>query len=84
MARGAPQTGLIDHPSSPTGACRKLVTKMANPSPQQQRALDARDKKLEEMRNQIASGSLTVRQMSPEERKKFPKPPPRPAKAKRR
>ncbi|WP_372790802.1 hypothetical protein [Paraconexibacter sp.] len=51
---------------------------MANPSPQQQRAQEARAKKLEEMRAQIAGGSLTVRQMTPEERKKYPKPPPRP------
>lgn len=51
---------------------------MTKLSPQQQRQQDARAKKLEEMEAQIESGSLKVRQMTDEERAKYPKPPPRP------
>ncbi len=51
---------------------------MTKLSPQQQRQQDAREKKLEEIQAAVDSGSLTVRQMTPEERAKYPKPPPRP------
>jgi hypothetical protein len=44
----------------------------------QQRADDRRRQKLEEVQAQIRSGSLTVRQMTPEERKQNPPAPPRP------
>ncbi|MTD46436.1 hypothetical protein GKE82_19630 [Conexibacter sp. W3-3-2] len=57
---------------------------MTKLSPQQQRQADARAKKLEEMEAQIESGSLTVRQMTPEERAKYPKPEPRPEGEKKR
>jgi len=57
---------------------------MTKLSPQQQRQQDARAKKLEEIKQAVDSGSLTVRQMTPEERAKYPKPPPRPEGAKGR
>jgi hypothetical protein len=52
---------------------------------QQQRSEEKRQSKLEQIQQQIDAGTLVVRKMTPEERKKFP---PRssdtPAKSKRR
>ena len=47
---------------------------------QRDRAEKQRKLKLEAMQQQVDDGSLTIRQMTPEERKKYPKPDaPRPA-----
>jgi hypothetical protein len=46
---------------------------------QQQRADERREQKLAEIREQIASGKLTVRQMTPDERKLQPAQPPKAA-----
>ena len=56
----------------------QLVTIVTKLTPQQQRAKDARDKKMAEMQEQIDNGSLTVRKMTPEEREKFGQIPDRP------
>ena len=45
---------------------------------QQDRAAEKRRQKLEQVQEQIKSGSLTVRQMTPKERKANPPAPPRP------
>lgn len=52
------------------------------PSPSQLRHLEQREQKLKDIREQVASGKLVIRQMTPEERKRFPAP--GPARAKRR
>jgi hypothetical protein len=52
--------------------------KMAGKGPQQIRAEERREKKLEEIAEQVEAGTLTVRQMTPAERKKYPAPPPKP------
>jgi hypothetical protein len=44
----------------------------------QERAEEKRRQKLEEMQEQIRSGSLVVREMTPEERERNPPKPPRP------
>jgi hypothetical protein len=44
----------------------------------QERAEEKRRQKLEEMQAQIRSGSLVVREMTPEERERNPPKPPRP------
>lgn len=44
----------------------------------QERAEDRRRQKLEEVKEQIRSGSLTVRQMTPDERERNQPRPPRP------
>jgi hypothetical protein len=41
---------------------------------QRERADEKRQEKLEAVQEQVDSGSLTIRQMTPEERKKYPKP----------
>jgi hypothetical protein len=41
---------------------------------QQERAENQRRLKLEAVAQQVADGTLTIRQMTPEERAKFPKP----------
>jgi anti-sigma28 factor (negative regulator of flagellin synthesis) len=41
---------------------------------QRERAEEKREEKLALIREQIADGTLTIRQMTPEERKKYPKP----------
>ena len=56
---------------------------MATKGPQQLRQEAARAQKLEAMKEQIEAGTLEVRQMTAAERKKWPKPPPRPVKNKR-
>lgn len=42
-------------------------------SSQRERAEEKRKLKLEDVAQQVADGSLTIRQMTPEERKKYPK-----------
>lgn len=44
------------------------------------RAQERREKKLAEVQEQIADGSLTIRQMTPEEREKYPPKPRKPRK----
>ncbi len=46
------------------------------------RAQERREAKLEAVREAVADGSLTIRKMTPEERKKYP-PKPRPERKKR-
>ena len=50
---------------------------------QQERQADRHQAKLDEVQKQINSGSLKVRQMTPEEREKNPARPPKPPKPKR-
>jgi len=50
---------------------------MAGKGPQQIRAEALRAQKLKDIREQIAGGKLTVRQMTAAERKQYPKPAPR-------
>ncbi len=51
---------------------------------QRERAEKQRQVKLEALAEQVAEGSLTIRQMTPEERKKYPKPTtPRPQRRRR-
>jgi phosphoribosylaminoimidazole-succinocarboxamide synthase len=52
-------------------------------STQRERAEKQRQLKLEAVAQQVADGSLTIRQMTPEERKKYPKPAPRAPRRKR-
>lgn len=42
------------------------------PSPYQLRQQEQHEKKLMDIREQVASGSLVIRQMTPDERKRFP------------
>jgi hypothetical protein len=42
------------------------------PSPQQQRQQERHEEKLKDIREQVDSGKLVIRQMTPEERKRFP------------
>jgi hypothetical protein len=44
---------------------------------QQERAAEKRQQKLEAVQEQVRSGSLTIRKMTPEERKENPPAPPR-------
>jgi hypothetical protein len=43
-------------------------------NPQRERAEKQRQVKLDAVAQQVAEGTLTIRQMTPEERKKYPKP----------
>jgi hypothetical protein len=43
-------------------------------SSQRERAEEQRKQKLEAVQQQVADGSLKIRQMTPEERAKYPKP----------
>jgi hypothetical protein len=55
------------------------------PSPSQLRHQEQREQKLRDIREQVASGKLVIREMTPEERKRFPaRQPGGPARAKRR
>jgi hypothetical protein len=56
---------------------------MAEKGPQQRKADERRAEKLDDMQRQIAEGRLVIRQMTRDERKQHPKPPPRPAGGKR-
>ena len=42
------------------------------PSPMQLRQQEKREEKLRNMREQVAEGKLVIRQMTPDERRKFP------------
>jgi hypothetical protein len=42
------------------------------PSPYQLRQQEQHEKKLTEIREQVANGKLVIRQMTPEERRRFP------------
>ncbi|HEX3691937.1 MAG TPA: hypothetical protein VHU13_01220 [Solirubrobacteraceae bacterium] len=42
------------------------------PSPMQQRQLEKREEKLRDIREQVAEGKLVIRQMTPDERRRFP------------
>jgi hypothetical protein len=42
------------------------------PSPQQLRQQAQHEQKLRDIREQVASGKLVIRQMTPEERRRFP------------
>ncbi|HXA55320.1 MAG TPA: hypothetical protein VNV37_10665 [Solirubrobacteraceae bacterium] len=56
------------------------------PSPYQLRQQEQHEKKLKEIREQVASGKLVIRQMTPDERRRFPPRDPAPpgTRAKRR
>lgn len=54
------------------------------PSPQQVRQQEQHEQKLKDIREQVASGKLVIRQMTPDERKRFPPRQPAPPRAKRR
>lgn len=49
-----------------------------------ERAAEKREAKLEVVREQVASGSLVIRQMTDEERRQYPPAPPRPESRARR
>jgi hypothetical protein len=51
---------------------------------QADRAAEKRRVKLEDVQRQLDEGSLTIRKMTAQERKRFPPPPERPAKGRRR
>ncbi|MGA2321536.1 MAG: hypothetical protein ABSG95_12470 [Solirubrobacteraceae bacterium] len=51
---------------------------------QADRAAERRRVKLEDVQRQIKEGSLTIRKMTAQERKRFPQRPARPAKGRRR
>ncbi len=42
------------------------------PTPYQQRQQEQHEQKLEDIREQVANGKLVIRQMTPQERKRFP------------
>ena len=42
------------------------------PSPQQPRQQEQHEKKLRDMQDQVAQGKLVIRQMTPEERRRYP------------
>jgi phosphoribosylaminoimidazole-succinocarboxamide synthase len=63
---------------------RPSYREAAQMNPQRERAEKQRQVKLEAVAQQVAEGSLTIRQMTPEERKKYPKPDtPRPQRRRR-
>jgi signal recognition particle GTPase len=43
------------------------------PGPQQQRQQEKREQKLKEIREQVARGTLVIRSMTAEERKRYPR-----------
>jgi hypothetical protein len=51
---------------------------------QADRAAERRREKLEEIRRQVKDGSLTIRKMTPEERKRYPTKAPKSTSARRR
>jgi hypothetical protein len=51
---------------------------------QADRAAEKRAVKLDDVQRQLDEGSLTIRKMTAQERKRFPPPAPRPAKGRRR
>jgi hypothetical protein len=42
------------------------------PTPHELRQQEQREQKLKDMREQVAQGKLVIRQMSPEERRRYP------------
>jgi hypothetical protein len=54
------------------------------PGPQQIRQQQKHEEKLQDIREQVSDGRLVIRQMTPEERKRYPKPEPRPEGGRRR
>ena len=42
------------------------------PTPHQQRQQEQHEQKLKDIRDQVADGKLVIRQMTPQERKRFP------------
>ncbi|MHB1469336.1 MAG: hypothetical protein ACYCU0_09880 [Solirubrobacteraceae bacterium] len=54
------------------------------PTPYQLRQQEQHEQKLRDIREQVASGKLVIRQMTPEERKRFPPPERGPLRAERR
>jgi hypothetical protein len=54
------------------------------PKSQRERDAEKRLEKLEQMKQQVDAGSLSVRQMTPEERKRYGEPKPRPERPNRR
>jgi hypothetical protein len=54
------------------------------PSPQQLRQQEQHEKKLREMQDQVAQGKLVIRQMTPEERRRYPPREPGPGKRSKR
>jgi hypothetical protein len=54
------------------------------PGPQQLRQQEKHEEKLAEIRKQVAQGKLVIRQMTPEERRRYPRRDPSPRSAKRR
>lgn len=54
------------------------------PGPHQIRQQEKHEQKLAEIRKQVADGTLVIRQMTAEERKRYPQRPPGSARPKRR
>jgi hypothetical protein len=54
------------------------------PKSQRERDAEKREEKLAQMKEQVEAGSLNVRQMTPEERKRYGDPKPRPERPGRR
>jgi hypothetical protein len=57
---------------------------MAPPKTTRERADEKREEKLELVREQVENGSLTIRQMTEEERRQYPSRPAPPARPRRR
>ncbi len=53
------------------------------PSPQQLRQQERHEEKLRDIREQVANGTLVIRKMTPDERKRFPPREPSSPRAKR-
>jgi hypothetical protein len=53
------------------------------PSPQQLRQQERQEEKLRDIREQVANGTLVIRKMTPDERKRFPPREPAPSRTKR-
>ena len=67
--------------SSKSGGEKEKAPRKSGAKTQRERAEEKREEKLALIREQIADGTLTIRQMTPEERKKDP---PKPREPKRR
>ena len=63
--------------SSPTPRSRRLRKETDGVKSARERAEEKRAEKLEQVREQIESGSLVVRKMTDEERRRYPPVPPR-------
>jgi hypothetical protein len=60
-----------DRPPARDGSLNQRKGKNV-PSSQQLRQQEQHEQKLRDMRDQVAAGKLVIRQMTPEERKRFP------------